>query len=76
MREVKTASGAAAVQITVKEGCRNRVIEQLGSAHTQVELAALMGVGRHRIAPDQLVLKVPHTTSGPWTAKALRPGRH
>jgi len=40
------------VQIAVKEGRRDKVIEHLGSAHTEAELAALMEIGRHRIAPD------------------------
>ena len=33
LRKVKTASGAMAVQIAVKEGRRDKVIEHLGSAH-------------------------------------------
>ena len=41
-----------AVQIAVKEGRRDKVIEHLGSAHTEAELAALMEIGRRRIAPD------------------------
>lgn len=52
LRKVRTASGATAVQIAVKEGCRDKVIEHLGSAHNEVELAALMEIGRRRIAPD------------------------
>ena len=58
LRKVKTASGAMAVQIAVKEGRRDKVIEHLGSAHTEAELAALMEIGRHRIAPDQLTLEL------------------
>ena len=58
VRKVKTASGATAVQIAVKEGRRDKVIEHLGSADTQAELAALMEIGRHRIAPDQLTLEL------------------
>ena len=49
LRKVK---GTTAVQIAVKEGCRDKVIEHLGSAHNEVELAALMEIGRRRIAPD------------------------
>ena len=59
LRKVKTASGAMAVQIAVKEGRRDKVIEHLGSAHTQAELAALMEIGRRRISPDQLALDLP-----------------
>ena len=61
VRKVKTASGATAVQIAVKEGRRDKVIEHLGSAHTEAELAALMEIGRHRIAPDQLALELTPT---------------
>ena len=61
LRKVKTVSGAMAVQIAVKEGRRDKVIEHLGSAHTQAELAALMEIGRRRIAPDQLALELTPT---------------
>ena len=61
MRKVKTALGATAVQIAVKEGRRDKVIEHLGSAHTEADLAALMEIGRHRIAPDQLPLELTPT---------------
>ena len=61
VRKVKTASGAMAVQIAVKEGRRDKVIEHLGSAHMEAELAALMEIGRHRIAPDQLTLELTPT---------------
>ena len=73
LRKVKTASGATAVQIAVKEGHRDKVIEHLGSAHTEAELAALMEIGRHRIAPDQLALDLaptPPAVPGLLTASA------
>ena len=73
VRKVKTASGATAVQIAVKEGRRDKVIEHLGSAHTEAELAALMEIGRHRIAPDQLALDLtptPPAVPGLLTASA------
>ena len=53
LRKVKTASGATAVQIAVKQGRRDKVIEHLGSAHTKAELAALMEAGRQKIAAWQ-----------------------
>lgn len=57
LRKVKTASGATAVQIVVKEGRRNRVVEHLGSAHDEAELAALMAAGRAKLtAPGQEML--------------------
>ena len=70
LRKVKTASGAMAVQIAVKEGRRDKVIEHLGSAHTQAELAALMEIGRRRIAPDQLALDLPPTPPAPQPASS------
>ena len=74
LRKVKTASGAMAEQIAVKEGRRDKVIEHLGSAHPQAELAALMEIGRRRIAPDQLALNPsPFITNG--TASLLRTGQ-
>nr|WP_238533205.1 hypothetical protein [Actinomyces massiliensis] len=59
-----------AVQIAVKEGRRDKVIEHLGSAHTQAELAALMEIGRHRIAPDQLALDLSPVPSAPPPASS------
>ncbi len=56
LRKVKTASGATAVQIARKEHRRDVVIEHLGSAHTDAELAALMQVGRRKIEEGQGVL--------------------
>lgn len=52
VRKVRTASGATAVQIVSKSGGVRRIVEHLGSAHNEVELAALMEIGRRRIAPD------------------------
>ena len=63
------------MQIAVKEGRRDKVIEHLGSAHTQAELAALMEIGRRRIAPDQLALDLPPApqpaSSGPANIGAV-----
>lgn len=56
IRKVRTASGATAVQIAVKEGRRDKVIEHLGSAHTEAELAVLVEAARARLHPGQLVL--------------------
>ena len=57
LRKVKTASGATAVQIVVKEGRKNRIIEHLGSAHDEAGLAVLMAAGRAKLVPpDQQML--------------------
>ena len=53
VRKVRTASGATAVQIAVKEDGVRRIVEHLGSAHDETEVAALLEVGRQRIAAWQ-----------------------
>ena len=58
MRKVKTASGATAVQIAERRGGRDHVLEHLGSAHTDVELTALLQVGWERLHPGQEMLDV------------------
>src|SRR5690625_6807891 len=56
LRKVTTASGATAVQVVAKEGRQNKILEHLGSAHTEAELAALMKAGRDKINAGQEVL--------------------
>ena len=56
LRKVKTASGATAVQIARREGRRDVVVEHLGSAHTDAELAVLMQVGRAKLHQGQAEL--------------------
>ena len=53
LRKVRTSSGATAVQIAVKEDGVRRIVEHLGSAHNTTELAALLEVGRQKIAAWQ-----------------------
>ena len=53
LRKVRTSSGATAVQIAVKEDGVRRIVEHLGSAHHKTELAALLEVGRQKIAAWQ-----------------------
>lgn len=50
LRKVPTASGATAVQIVSKLGGKRTILEHVGSAHTEQELAALMVAGRQRMA--------------------------
>lgn len=45
LRKVKTVSGATAVRIVDKTDGPYRILEHLGSAHTDAELAALMAIG-------------------------------
>ena len=53
VRKVKTASGATAVQIAERVGGRDKVLEHLGSAHTDAELTALLATARDRLHPGQ-----------------------
>ncbi len=56
VRTVKTASGATAVQIVWSSRRGSRSIEHLGSAHDEVELAALKAAAAERLAAGQAVL--------------------
>lgn len=53
IRKVRTASGATAVQIAAKQGRRDKVLEHLGSAHTEQELAALLETAREKLLAGQ-----------------------
>jgi len=46
---VKTASGATAVQIVEKRNGRRRVLEHVGSAHDETELAVLVSAAQQRL---------------------------
>lgn len=56
LRKVKTKSGATAVQIVEKRHGRRTIVEHLGSAHTEAELAALLQIGQEKLAVNQPVL--------------------
>ena len=56
LRKVKTASGATAVQVVVKDNGVRHIVEHLGSAHDEAEPAALMHLGRQRLLAVQQVL--------------------
>ena len=56
VRTVKTSSGATAVQIVWSWRKGSRSIEHLGSAHDDVELAALKAVAAERLAAGQTEL--------------------
>jgi len=63
IRTVRTASGATAVQIVAKVKGRNRVLEHVGSAHTELDLALLQQAARERLdevaPPLDLPVEVP-----------------
>lgn len=58
VRKVRTGSGAVAVQVVEKEQGRIRVLEHVGSAHTDVELGVLLARGREMLAGDQAMLDI------------------
>ena len=53
VRKVKTSSGASAVQLVEKVRGQRRILEHIGSAHTDGELAALIAVARGKISEGQ-----------------------
>ncbi|MFI8697004.1 IS1634 family transposase [Dietzia maris] len=53
VRKVKTSSGATAVQIVEKIRGQRKILEHIGSAHTESELAALIAVARGKITAGQ-----------------------
>lgn len=57
VRTVKTASGSTAVQIVEKRNGQRRILEHVGSARDEVELAVLMSVARQRLhgAPGDML---------------------
>ncbi|EHM95718.1 hypothetical protein HMPREF0975_00248 [Actinomyces sp. oral taxon 849 str. F0330] len=54
-RKVKTASGATAVQVVIKDNGVRRIVEHLGSAHDEAKLAALMRLGHQLLAGQQVL---------------------
>lgn len=50
LRQVTTASGATAVQIVSKVRGQRKILEHVGAAHSDQELAALISVGQQKIA--------------------------
>ncbi|ELB92800.1 TnpB family transposase, partial [Rhodococcus wratislaviensis IFP 2016] len=74
IRKVRTASGATAVQIAAKQGRRDKVLEHLGSAHTDSELAALLETAREKLlaGQQQLDLDLGTNTGGSATINGKR----
>lgn len=67
LRKVKTASEATAVQVVAKSGGVRRIVERLGSAHDEAELAALMHLGHQRPLTGQQVLGLGSALDGGGT---------
>jgi hypothetical protein len=53
VRRVRTASGAVAVQVVVKEHGEVVEVDHVGSAHTDAELALLLAAAADRLHPGQ-----------------------
>ena len=66
VRKVKTSSGATAVQIVEKRSGVRRIVEHLGSAHDDLELALLLQAARDKLAvgQDELDLGLPPAPVG------------
>lgn len=64
LRKVKTASGATAVQIVEKKHGQRRILEHVGSAHTEAELVALLRIGHDKLRANQPVLDVDERLGG------------
>jgi hypothetical protein len=56
VRRVRTASGAVAVQVVVKEHGEVVDVEHVGSAHTDADLALLLAAAQERLRPGQQAL--------------------
>lgn len=65
MRRVRTASGAVAVQVVVKDHGEVVDVEHVGSAHTDADLALLLAAAQERLAPGQEALDLGELTVEP-----------
>ena len=72
-RKVKTASGATAVQVVIKDNGVRRIVEHLGSAHDEAKLATLMRLG-HQLLAGQQVLDLGPALDGGGQAPSQEPG--
>ena len=68
-------SGATKVQIAERRDGRDVVLEHVGTAHDEAELAALMVVARNKLYPGQGELAL-EGISGPRRRWACRVGGH
>jgi len=68
VRKVKTASGATAVQIAHTRRGKQTIVEHIGSAHDDAQLAVLMQVAKEKIQAGQLAFDLDALTPAPVTA--------
>jgi transposase len=75
IRRVRTASGATAVQIAEYVEGRQRIVEHLGSAHSEAELGVLLERARELLTdPGQQVLELGVEPTPPVVALSAEPG--
>ena len=76
VRKAKTASGAVQVQIAEKRNGRRKILEHIGSAHDDAELAVLVNVANqrlHGVQDDMLPLELLSGRSGGrWWSRRRR----
>lgn len=71
---MKTGSGATAVQIVEKRSGVRRILEHLGSAHSEADLAALVQAAQDRLNAGQQAFDLGLTTDeGAGPAPSLGP---
>src|SRR6266536_6191337 len=77
VRTVRTASGARAVQIVYSQYRGSRVIEHVGSAHTDADLELLKAAARQKIAAGQgeLDLRLPGSPANQGAALPITSSR-
>src|SRR5699024_4520633 len=77
VRKVPGRPGATKVQIAERKGGRDVVLEHVGTARTDAELAALMALARRKINPgqDELDLGLAAEGEGSSTAPAVITGK-
>ena len=68
MRKVPTGSGATAVQIASKRGGVRTIVEHIGSAHNDEDLAVLVEVAKTKIQAGQLAFDLDALAPAPVTA--------
>ena len=68
MRKVPTKSGATAVQIARKQHGVRTIVEHIGSARDDAQLAVLVQIAREKINAGQLAFDLDALTSTPVTA--------
>lgn len=67
IRRVRTASGATAVQLVEYRQGRQRVVEHVGSAHTEAELGVLLALAAERLEPAGQAAFDLGVEPTPWT---------